>query len=561
MGARIHALVPRWAKQPDGTPRRPTLLGRAIALVIAELLANAVCWIAAALTLRQADGLLGLAMLAWTIGLRHGLDADHISAIDNATRQLVSLGQLPITCGLFFSLGHSTIVIVVNIAIAVSVDIYDKLDRFGSVGGIIGASVSASFLFLIACINIYFLVGAIKQRRRIKYRQAHGLPPEEDEDPTKIHGGGCLVRIIGPVLRAVDRPWKMYPVGVLFGLGFDTASSIALLAISAIAQRGPDGQAISHGKIVILPFTAGMSLVDSLDSILMLYAYATPSTSTAEGKIALLQSHEADLKNDDDGNVRVTETEAEVDAGTEDVAALVPTLTSEPGTGTVTANVAARVPVTQSEDATAASSSQDFAYSTEMERLEAEDQEQEITKAKGTSRVGLSSPKAQLNGESEERTNTDGSPGNPTIPLIPAEHESETAMISPEEGLLRHGHGHGHGSRQERIMSVKTNTMSSLSIILTLLSILVALSISLITIMGLIGENCAKCTEAAEDPDGGGLAGSWWRGWARANDQSGYIGAAIVGCFAAILFGYYAFSWAYKRYKRRRQQGDVRIEL
>ncbi|OCF39887.1 high-affinity nickel-transporter [Kwoniella heveanensis CBS 569] len=469
MGA--HALIPRWARHADGTPRRPTLLGRAIALVGAELLANAVCWIAAALTLRQADGLLGLALLAWTIGLRHGLDADHISAIDNATRQLVSLGQLPITCGLFFSLGHSTIVIVVNIAIAVSVDIYDKLDRFGSVGGIIGASVSASFLFLIACINIYFLVGAIKQRRRIKYRHAHNLPLEEDEDPTKIHGGGCLVRIIGPVLKAVDRPWKMYPVGVLFGLGFDTASSIALLAISAIAQRGPDGQAISHGKIVVLPFTAGMSLVDSLDSILMLYAYATPSTSTAEGKIALLQSYEPDLKRD-----------------------------------------------------------------------EAEDQEHEaITKPLGNQRKG--SAKTQHDNEQRSGDLSETTPGSAT-----AAETTEAATTSAEEGLLREG----GSSRQERILSVKTNTMSSLSIILTLLSILVALSISLITIMGLIGENCARCTEAAEDPNGGGLAGSWWRGWAKANDQSGYIGAAIVGCFAAILFGYYGFSWGYKRYQRRR---------
>ncbi|OCF35373.1 high-affinity nickel-transporter [Kwoniella heveanensis BCC8398] len=492
MGA--HALIPRWARHADGTPRRPTLLGRAIALVGAELLANAVCWIAAALTLRQADGLLGLALLAWTIGLRHGLDADHISAIDNATRQLVSLGQLPITCGLFFSLGHSTIVIVVNIAIAVSVDIYDKLDRFGSVGGIIGASVSASFLFLIACINIYFLVGAIKQRRRIKYRHAHNLPLEEDEDPTKIHGGGCLVRIIGPVLKAVDRPWKMYPVGVLFGLGFDTASSIALLAISAIAQRGPDGQAISHGKIVVLPFTAGMSLVDSLDSILMLYAYATPSTSTAEGKIALLQSYEPDLKRDegDASDVRVMVTEDE------DATALVPTLSSEPA------------------DTSRRGTSQDgvnsprpaLAGRSEIEMLEAEDQEHEaITKPLGNQRKG--SAKTQHDNEQRSGDLSETTPGSAT-----AAETTEAATTSAEEGLLREG----GSSRQERILSVKTNTMSSLSIILTLLSILVALSISLITIMGLIGENCARCTEAAEDPNGGGLAGSWWRGWAK----SGY---------------------------------------
>lgn len=100
-------------------PLRLTLVGRAAALVAFELLFNAACWVAAGLCFGQADGLLGLALLAWTLGMRHGLDADHISAIDNATRQMVSMGRLPITCGLWFSLGHSTIVIVVNVAIAV----------------------------------------------------------------------------------------------------------------------------------------------------------------------------------------------------------------------------------------------------------------------------------------------------------------------------------------------------------------------------------------------------------------------------------------------------------
>lgn len=98
---------------------RPTLVGRAVLLVSGLVLANTACWVAAGICLSGADGLLGIAMLAWTLGLRHGFDADHISAIDNATRQMVSLGRLPMTCGLFFSLGHSTIVMAVNIAIAV----------------------------------------------------------------------------------------------------------------------------------------------------------------------------------------------------------------------------------------------------------------------------------------------------------------------------------------------------------------------------------------------------------------------------------------------------------
>ncbi|WRT66994.1 uncharacterized protein IL334_003960 [Kwoniella shivajii] len=475
---RVGKVIPEWARHPDGSPRRLTLLGRALLLIIGELLANAICWIAAGICFRDADGLLALALLAWTIGLRHGLDADHISAIDNATRQLVSLGQLPITCGLFFSLGHSTIVIVVNIAIAISVDIYDKLDKVGSVGGIIGASVSSSFLFLIACINIYFLVGAIRQRREIQRREKLGLPIE-DEDPTKIHGGGCMVRIIRPVLRAVDRSWKMYPVGILFGFGFDTASSIALLAISAIAQRGPSGQEINHGKIVILPFTAGMSLVDSLDSVLMLYAYATPSTDTPEGKLSLLQDIDPDSK-----STLVEET----------VIPVLPSSNTNPDVNEAMVSIEGR----REDDAT-----------------------------EGTGEIEIL--------EREQNQNREDSVKSPN------ERDIEAPHINRNTG----------NDRQDRIIRVKTNTMSNLSIILTLLSIIVALSISLITMMGLIGENCNKCTVAAEDPDGGGLAGSWWRAWFRANDQSGFIGAAIVGCFAAILFGYYGVRWAIKRYSKK----------
>ncbi|ODO11563.1 hypothetical protein I350_00344 [Cryptococcus amylolentus CBS 6273] len=462
----LSAVTKRWTRAREQPRWRLTLLGRAVALMSGELLFNAACWVAAGICFKG-SGVLGLALLAWTIGLRHGLDADHISAIDNATRQLVSQGQLPITCGLFFSLGHSTIVIA--------------LDKVGSVGGIVGASVSASFLFLVACLNIFFLIGAVKQRRAIKRRQALGLPPdEEDMDPTKIHGGGCLVRIISPILRAVDKPWKMYPVGILFGFGFDTASSIALLAISAVAQRDNNGQSISHGKIVILPFlfTAGMSLVDSLDSILMLYAYASPSRSTPEGKIALLQDSF-------DSKETINET-------------IIETLPVE------TSDERERV---ESEELRASPRG-------EIERLEEE---------QGTKCMG-----ARDGGVEEEGI---GSPSN-----------------------------FAQGAQNERVIQAKANTMSSLSIILTLLSILVALSISLIEIMGLIGDNCTQCQEAADDPDGGGLAGSWWRAWARANDQSGYIGAAIVGCFVAILAGFYGAKWGAKKWKVR-QEGKRAVIL
>ncbi|KAG8869720.1 hypothetical protein FRC20_000964 [Serendipita sp. 405] len=201
------------------------------------------------------------------------LDADHISAIDNATRGLINLGQLPTTCGLFFSLGHSTIVVAFIIAIAISSDVYDRAGGFGDVGGIIGASISGSFLFIIGTVNSVILYRIIQDRRRIAGFKKKGLPvPEESEH---IHTT-FLVRILSPITKIVDRPWKMYPVGVLFGLGFDTASSIALLAVSALAKRDAQGKGIPTSSIVILPllFTSGMTLIDSLDSVLMLYSYS-----------------------------------------------------------------------------------------------------------------------------------------------------------------------------------------------------------------------------------------------------------------------------------------------
>ncbi|KAK4689934.1 nickel/cobalt transporter (NiCoT) family protein, partial [Tremellales sp. Uapishka_1] len=412
-----------------GMARELTLFGRSVLLICAEILANAVIWVTAGLTLGQHDGLIGLALLAWTIGLRHGLDADHISAIDNATRQLVSLGKLPITCGLFFSLGHSTIVIAVNIAIAISADIYDKLDKVGTVGGLVGTSVSASFLFLIACINIFFLHGAIKHRNDLKGRRAAGLPMDE-VDPQKIHGGGCLVRIISPVLKAVDKSWKMYPVGILFGFGFDTASSIALLAVSAIAQRGTNGESISHGKVVILPFlfTAGMSLVDSLDSILMLYAYAAPSRSSKEGKMSFFVQPEKNTP----GNVRNEEE----------------TLTSM--------ELLPKLPATGASP------------------VDDRDKTSDAVIPEESSVTGIKSGAEGARNQSQRN-------------LIALHH---FLLCSPSSSLSG-----------QRICGDGTSRADD------------KFSISLIEIMGLIGDNCASCSEAANAADGGGLAGSWWRFW------------------------------------------------
>ncbi|KAH7098811.1 NicO-domain-containing protein [Auriculariales sp. MPI-PUGE-AT-0066] len=360
---------------------RLSLFGRSVALIVCELAFNVIVWVLAGAMLGHRAGALPLALLAWvsvlgnvnrtvdcstfhlkTHGLRHGLDADHIRQCHPGLLAL-NPPQTSVLCGFWFSMGHSTIVIAVNIAIACSVTVYDRLGNVSDVGGIVGASVSGSFLFLIGLAN---------SLRCAEY--------------SHIMHGGLMMRIFGPISRF------MYPVGVLFGFGFDTASTIALLGITAVAQSS-----IQSGMIALLPFifTAGMSLVDSLDSILMAYAYAGIPNRSIRFKLF------------------------------------------------------------------------------------------------------------------------------------------ETAMPGPSEFLA--------GENATEVDQAKRVAMSNLSIVLTLMSILLAFSISLITIMSLIGDNCKSCQQAAGNNEG--LPGKWWRAWADAADKSGYIGASIVAAFLAIVAGYYSVRW------------------
>ncbi|KAJ8691743.1 hypothetical protein PTI98_011280 [Pleurotus ostreatus] len=452
-----------------------TLFGRSALLIVLLLSVNALLWAVAGILFgkdKNTQPILSLALLAWTLGLRHALDADHISAIDNATRGLISMGQLPVTCGLFFSLGHSTIVIVVIVAIAISTDIYNKLDGVGTVGGIVGAAVSGTFLFIVGLANSIILWRVVQYRRLVKHQEhqmAQGLLSPDDArealDDNPKHSQTFVLRLLGPVITFVDRPWKMYPVGLLFGLGFDTASSIALLAVSAIAKNGADGKPIPHAYIVILPllFTAGMTLIDSADSILMLYSYSGfPERSWhLFEKTSLLPTS------------RLGPEEA-VDRPSDDAAH-------------IEASAVPQLPRTNNE------------LSGEYDTM------------------NKNSVKAAV-------TSTDG---------------SQAPAVSPSSQKVL--------SEDTRVMIVKRNMMSGLSIVLTLMSILVAFSISLITIMGLIGENCASCREAAEAEDGGGLAGRWWRGWANANEHSGFIGAGIVGSFIAVVAAWYGIRYVMRR--------------
>lgn len=240
-----------------------------MALLFGGLIAaNVAVWLWALLAFHHYPVLLGVALLAYSFGLRHAVDADHIAAIDNVTRKLMQDGQRPVGVGLFFSLGHSTIVVVASVAIAATATAFkDRVEAFHAVGGVVGTMVSSAFLLAIAAMNFSVLLSVRRAFRRV----CAGERLAPDELGVMLAGGGLLARLFRPLFRVIRRSWHMYPLGVLFGLGFDTATEIGLLGIAA--AEGSRGLPI--WSILVFPalFTAGMSLVDSADSVLMLGAY------------------------------------------------------------------------------------------------------------------------------------------------------------------------------------------------------------------------------------------------------------------------------------------------
>jgi high-affinity nickel-transport protein len=242
--------------------------GRIAALYAILALANLAAWAWALIAFQDYPLQLGTALLAYTFGLRHAVDADHIAAIDNVTRKLMQEGKRPAAAGFFFSLGHSTVVWLGTIAIALAAAAFnDNIDSFRAIGGVAGTLISASFLLAIAVMNIFILATIYKTFRHVK---AGGAYVEEDLD-ILLSGGGFIARMFRPLFRAIRHSWQMYPLGLLFGLGFDTATEIGLLGLSAAGAS----QGMSLWSILVFPalFTAGMSLVDTTDSILMLRAY------------------------------------------------------------------------------------------------------------------------------------------------------------------------------------------------------------------------------------------------------------------------------------------------
>jgi high-affinity nickel-transport protein len=254
----------RHAFQDDGSDLR----GRVIWLYALLIVANLAVWAWALIAFHAYPVLLGTSFLAYGFGLRHAVDADHIAAIDNVTRKLMQEGKRPLAAGFFFSLGHSTVVVLASIGVAVTATAFkDELEDFHTIGGVIGTSISAAFLLLIAAINAVILVNVYRAFRRVK---AGGLL--EDQDLALMTaGGGPLARLCGSLFRLIEASWHMYPLGFLFGLGFDTATEIGLLGIAA-AQAS---SGLPIWSILVFPalFTAGMTLIDTTDSILMVGAY------------------------------------------------------------------------------------------------------------------------------------------------------------------------------------------------------------------------------------------------------------------------------------------------
>ena len=263
------------------TPDRPRMIKpflnsdaplkpRIIILFSGLLIANLLVWLWALLTFGDKPVLLGTCALAYVLGLRHAVDPDHIAAIDNVTRKLMQEGKKPLTVGLFFALGHSTLICVAVWLIALTARSFDDATfaDWRDYGGLFSTLFSASFLFIIALFNFGVFINVVKTARLIRM----GKEWSEEELNRALNGRGLIARLMRPLFQLISRGWHMFPLGFLFGLGFDTATEISLFGIAAAEAAGGCCTLIS---VMIFPalFTVGMALVDTLDGVLMVGAY------------------------------------------------------------------------------------------------------------------------------------------------------------------------------------------------------------------------------------------------------------------------------------------------
>lgn len=241
---------------------------RIVSLYAFLLAINCLAWTWAILALSDRPALLGTAFLAYVLGLRHAVDADHIATIDNVVRKLMQDGKRPLAVGLFFSLGHSlSIALAVAGIAAATFALQGRFQQFKTVGSIIGTGASAFFLLAIAVVNLVILRSVWHSFQRARRGENVG----DHELNLLLSGRGFLARMLRPLFRMVTASWQMFAIGLLFGLGFDTATEISLFTVAAGQASG----GLNFGTVMIFPvlFTAGMTLVDTTDSILMVGAY------------------------------------------------------------------------------------------------------------------------------------------------------------------------------------------------------------------------------------------------------------------------------------------------
>ena len=228
---------------------------------------NLEAWSAAFVAFHTRPALLGVGLVVYGLGMRHAVDADHIAAIDNVTRKLIQDGQRPVSVGFFFALGHSAIVVLVSGALVTAATVLGHLHRLQAIGGTIGTTVSAAFLLALAVMNIIIFRSIWRTYRRVR---AGGTYVDEDLD-ILLNSRGLLSRLFRPLFKLVTRSWHMVLLGFLFGLGFDTATEVAVFGVTATQA--------AHGvpivTILVFPvlFAAGMALVDTTDGVVMLGAY------------------------------------------------------------------------------------------------------------------------------------------------------------------------------------------------------------------------------------------------------------------------------------------------
>lgn len=247
--------------------RRAPLKTRVAVILAGLIVLNLGAWAWAALALGGRPALLGLALMVYGLGLRHAMDADHIAAIDNVTRKLMQAGDRPAGVGLFFALGHSSVVALVAFAVGVAATSIGRFRALQSAGGIVSEAISAGFLLSIAAMNIMIFASIWQTYRRVR----NGAALNDETATQLLAQRGLLTRLLRPFFRLITRSWHMFPLGFLFGLGFDTATEVTMFGVSA--AQAANGFPI--GVVLVFPtlFAAGMSLIDTADGLLMLGAY------------------------------------------------------------------------------------------------------------------------------------------------------------------------------------------------------------------------------------------------------------------------------------------------